>query len=292
MPLSLTKLDNNAWLWLKVNSESAYDRLAMPFVLPRQKTALAQAKTYVLFVGQPRSGHSVVGSVLDAHPNALISHRLDSLKYLQTGCTLPEVFYLIMKNSQRFAKTERKLTAYSYNIDNAWQGQSENLQVIGDQEGKWSAQRLLANAPRLQEQLGKHAIALRLFNVVRNPFDNIATWSERSGLSIARITHDYFTICDQVQAIEAHYGSDALLRVYHERFIANFDAEFQRILDFVQLNGSAELLSACTPLIYHKPHRSRDNIQWQARDIQAITKKIQQYDFLHGYDFEQDDFQG
>ena len=46
---------------------------------------------FVIFVGQPRTGHSLVGALLDAHPNALIAHELDALKYVAAGYVLQRV---------------------------------------------------------------------------------------------------------------------------------------------------------------------------------------------------------
>ena len=36
--------------------------------------------SFCLFCGYRRSGHSAIGSVIDAHPDALISHELKALK--------------------------------------------------------------------------------------------------------------------------------------------------------------------------------------------------------------------
>jgi hypothetical protein len=35
-----------------------------------------------LFIGYPRSGHSLIGSLIDAHPHAALGHELDLLKYV------------------------------------------------------------------------------------------------------------------------------------------------------------------------------------------------------------------
>ena len=40
---------------------------------------------YCMFVGYPRSGHSLVGAMFDAHPDIVIAHELDALRYLKAG---------------------------------------------------------------------------------------------------------------------------------------------------------------------------------------------------------------
>ena len=41
--------------------------------------------SFLMFVGHPRSGHSLVGALIDAHPNAVVAHELDALKYVEAG---------------------------------------------------------------------------------------------------------------------------------------------------------------------------------------------------------------
>ena len=43
------------------------------------------AHTLVLFAGFPRSGHSVVGALTDAHPQAEIAHELDAVGLIEAG---------------------------------------------------------------------------------------------------------------------------------------------------------------------------------------------------------------
>ena len=47
------------------------------------KPLLDDVKTLCLFIGYQRSGHSLVGSLLDAHPRMAIAHELDALFYLK-----------------------------------------------------------------------------------------------------------------------------------------------------------------------------------------------------------------
>ncbi len=46
---------------------------------------IRSADFYCMFIGYPRSGHSLIGSLLDAHPNIIISHELNVLKKLYMG---------------------------------------------------------------------------------------------------------------------------------------------------------------------------------------------------------------
>ena len=57
-----------------------------------------ETKYFCLFLGWSRSGHSIVGSVLDAHPNIVITHEYDVLKYYKRNKNSKELFmYLLNK---------------------------------------------------------------------------------------------------------------------------------------------------------------------------------------------------
>ena len=42
-------------------------------------------KTFCMFIGYPRSGSTLIGSLLDAHPNIIIAHELDVFRYIRAG---------------------------------------------------------------------------------------------------------------------------------------------------------------------------------------------------------------
>jgi hypothetical protein len=45
----------------------------------RRAVGLGQVRSFCLFIGYPRSGHSLVGSLLDAHPDIAIAHEVNVL---------------------------------------------------------------------------------------------------------------------------------------------------------------------------------------------------------------------
>jgi hypothetical protein len=42
-----------------------------------------QVQSYCMFVGHPRSGHTLIGALLDAHPHIVIAHELNALRYVR-----------------------------------------------------------------------------------------------------------------------------------------------------------------------------------------------------------------
>ena len=64
--------------------------------------------TYFMFIGYIRSGHSLVGALLDALPNIVCGHELGVLKYVYAGYSRTQNYYLLLENSRRFAQEGRK----------------------------------------------------------------------------------------------------------------------------------------------------------------------------------------
>ncbi|HEX8206840.1 MAG TPA: hypothetical protein VF587_12340, partial [Solirubrobacteraceae bacterium] len=196
----LRYLDNNLWLWARVNAAARWDLARARRDPARAAERFRDVTRYCTFVGHQRSAHSVVGSILDAHPNAAISHRLDALKYVERGCTPDEVFSMIARNSERFARSGRHLTAYSYALPG--QGTAARLTVIGDQEGQHSSARLRARPDLVRRFLAPRSTRASFIHVVRNPFDNIATIANRTQLPLRALIDGYFELCEGVVAVK------------------------------------------------------------------------------------------
>lgn len=65
----------------------------------KYKRDFSRLKIYILFIGYPRSGHSLIGSLLDAHPDMMVSNRLNALHFFNKNYSRNQIFYLIRKNA-------------------------------------------------------------------------------------------------------------------------------------------------------------------------------------------------
>ena len=95
-----------------------------------------------MFVGYPRSGHSLIGAILDAHPNIVLAHELDVLKYIYKTKSEASIFSKIIARSEWFVKNGCIQEGYTYKIPNQWQGKYDELKVIGDKKGGATTRRL------------------------------------------------------------------------------------------------------------------------------------------------------
>ncbi|PSO51862.1 MAG: hypothetical protein BRC34_14235, partial [Cyanobacteria bacterium QH_1_48_107] len=60
----------------------------------KDKKNFQNVDKYCMFIGYPRSGHSLVGSLLDAHPNIIIAHELNALNFVDMGFNQQQIYYL------------------------------------------------------------------------------------------------------------------------------------------------------------------------------------------------------
>lgn len=271
------------WLGARLWLDGSVDRLlAARGALCRDRD-LDTVETLCLFVGYPRSGHSLIGSLVDAHPDAAVAHRLDAVKYLQAGFAPRQVMALMLRNAQRFNARGRRLTRYRYAIDGAWQGEIRRLRLIGDQEGRATAERLGTDPEtrrRLRELDGPR---LKLLHVVRNPFDNTSTMALRTGQTLEQAIERYFTLCDRVATVKR--AGFEVLDLHHERTVADPAATLERICGFLGLDAPARYVRACVAVVHRSAHRSREEMPWTPLLVRAVERRMARYDFLRRYGF-------
>src|SRR5499426_2498533 len=95
----------------------------------RQSHLFREVEAYCMFIGYPRSGHTLIGSLLDAHPDMVIAQELDALRYIYAGFRRNQLYSLLLDNSFHFTTAGRKWSGYSYTVPNQWHGRFVRLRV-------------------------------------------------------------------------------------------------------------------------------------------------------------------
>jgi hypothetical protein len=282
----LRYVDNDLWLWIKVRAQAGMDRAWLAVSPGAAGDALDGVACFCNFVGYPRSGHSLVSSILDAHPQAAFSHRLDAVKYIARGAGPRQVFHMIVRNAQRFAARGRRLTAYAYAVPGQWQGRGTALRVVGDQEAHWATLRLRERPDLLERFAAVRPFTLRFLHVVRNPYDNITTWANRRQVSLGPAIRDYFALANGVAAVKRAYGEDRVLDLHHEEMIDRPADEIRRLCAFLSLDAPDEWVESCTGVVYARPNRTRDSRPWPDALVREVADRAAAHPFLARYTFE------
>jgi hypothetical protein len=246
-----------------------------------------EVSAYTLFIGYPRSGYTLYGAVLNAHPDAVVCHELDALFYVARGMPREQLFALILKR-ERWFREERhsRWFSFDYTIPGQWQGRIRRLKVIGDKRGGASSVRL-GQSPELIDRLRRTVqVPLRIVHIVRNPYDNISTMCLRNGYGIDDASRAYLSRATTNQRVIEWCDPSEILTVRHEDFIAQPKEILSIITKFVGLESTDSYLEACASIVFNKPSRSRTRIDWSDDHITMLAERIQQVPFLGGYAYD------
>ena len=252
----------------------------------RYRSLFANIEIYCMFIGYPRSGHSLIGALLDAHPEIIIAHELGVFKHLLAGFHERQIDYLLLEKSRAFKVRGAVSSPYSYSVPNQWQGRFENLRVIGDKQGGGAALRLQARPwlfYRLQNRMSKK---IKVFHVVRNPFDNISTISKRHGLSVSESIRFYFSLCETVSELKKRLRPSDLFEIRHESFIENPKDALREMCRFLGVVASEGYLKDCASVVFPAPRKTREQVPWEKEQIESITERMARYPFLEGYAYD------
>jgi hypothetical protein len=66
----------------------------------KNRSHLAEVERFALFVGYPRSGHSLIGSLLNAHPDMVIAHELGVFDFLDRHFGRTALFGLLSSGTR------------------------------------------------------------------------------------------------------------------------------------------------------------------------------------------------
>jgi hypothetical protein len=109
----------------------------------------ANWRSFCLFIGYPKSGHSLVGALLDAHPEIVIAKATNPLALVAVdGMPRDEAFAMLLESSREEALRGRKQNKYRYGVEGQWQGQARTLRVLGDKFSDRTTKRIASRRRR------------------------------------------------------------------------------------------------------------------------------------------------
>lgn len=278
---------------------------------------LTGVRTLVQFAGFPRSGHSVVGSLIDAHPDAAVAHELDLMGLIGSGLTREELFALVCASSAEFERHGRSWNGFSYQVPGGYGGTASRPMVVGDKKADWAVRRVRED-PALVGSLAAALDGVRAawVVVVRNPFDNVATMSLRKGRAYDRIrirsqgpddfrrrlerargervpaevlpemVADYAGLCDGVARLKRSVADEDWLVLRHEDLVADPSASLDRLFAFLGLPLEPGLRHRLAGAVSTDVNRSRHQIAWPGTTRAQVERLVAQHDFLAGCSFD------
>jgi hypothetical protein len=246
---------------------------------------------FCLFIGYPFSGHTIIGSLLDAHPEIIISIEADVLGLIEKGYSGKLLYHYILRNNKNFqSKHKTSWLGYSYKVPGQYQGAYKKIRIIGDKKGAKSTNHLMNNADLLSKLEKLMAKPVKMVHVVRNPLDNIASILLRAkekkkdcGELFFKERVDYFfRNSDFNKALISKYPSQ-VITIHHEDFIKDPTEALTRLLLFLNIAPSENYLENCSSIVAQKPHITRDLIEWPDGLREETVRRMKDYSFFAGY---------
>jgi len=259
--------------------------MRVAFLVRRYRRELAQMRHYALFIGYPRSGHTAVAALLDAHPRMLFANGLDVASYICRGFTAAQVAGLSIWNSLRFTRRGRRSNGFDYTVPDGWHGRWEALEVIGDKSGDLLSARLTREPGLIVDLLIEFGPQLRFIHVIRNPFDCISTIASRGKIGLIQATAEFFSLCEANRIARDVVPSQAWQDVYLETLIEHPRPVIARLCRFLGQTAGGPYLDACAKLVFAAPRRSRDRVTWPTDLVARITRRMHSFPWLSDYDF-------
>jgi hypothetical protein len=252
----------------------------------RRNPSFGDLENFCFFIGYSRSGHTLIGTALNAHPEVVISHELDAVRYIRHGFRRRQLFSLILQRDQHFGTMGRTWSGYKYDIPDQFQGRYERLRVLGDKRARSSALQI-AEQPRLLDRVRREVgVPLKVLHVTRNPFDNIATEARRHKMSLTEATTWYEQICEAVQRVRPLLDPSELLDVRYEAFAADPRGCLAEICRFIDVEPSSPYLEACAAIVWPSTNRTRDAVAWTPAERNGVERLIEKFSVLGEYTFE------
>jgi hypothetical protein len=243
-------------------------------------------RTYCIFIGYPRTGHSLIGSLLDAHPRMIIAHEMDALIFLQHGFSRNQVFHLLLENSKKMAAAGRGHSGYSYEVPNQWQGRFEKLEVLGDKTGAQTAMGFYHDPGLLNVLRSKIDKELKFVHVIRNPYDILATMTRRSRRkTLDRNIDNLFKLCFSIAALKKHLPPEQIFDLRFESFVDAPKVHLEQLCSFLGVEADHRYLKDCASIVFKSPKKSRFDIQWNRQSILKVRDRMEAFSFLAGYTY-------
>lgn len=257
------------------------------------KTHFASLKYFCVFIGYPRSGHSIIGSIIDAHPNACISHEYHALANYTNFNTKEDFFYELLKTAEQQANSGRQSYGYEYLFEGLSQGTIEQLQVIGDKRGSGTTHYLINDLNSIDIFQQFVELPLKIIHVTRNPYDIITTKASYHQSKKVTITKEAIQTSIRVLEKEALLNQQLIdskkheiLSFAHESLILNPIDTIQNLFNYLELPIDQKFIAKIVAKIFANSNKSRNSYAWNSAEIEQVKNQILSIPIFSEYNYD------
>ncbi|KAI6656433.1 hypothetical protein LOD99_1229 [Oopsacas minuta] len=285
-----------------------------------RNSSVNKIKYFILFLGHPRCGSSIIKAVLDAHPHVIIATESNAVQ-IWTNHVKKQIkfdrydLFNILRNRSIFIadKIGRNVPAiekyYTLQLPGLYMGEYKDyIHVIGDKEGLLmnidrgfdDSEEFFRLLDRFQSFVG---YPLKFFYIVRNPYDLIATMylysisaelrqelftnnrTLKSTQSLSNMVRNHVASFKKLQRHINHYG-ERLLTLYNEDLISNPKLFIRRMCNHMGIYCNDYYIEKTSAKAFSSVTRSRYSVEWKQDAKNLVDTAIRNYPFLNRYSFE------
>ena len=253
----------------------------------RHRKDFREVEKVFFLVGYPRSGSTLIGSLLNGHPEMVIAHESDLFRYVKPGVTRSQLFAILLERDRLFAAADRQFNGFDYAVPGASQGVYDRLRVIGDKHAGRPARRIHDN-PELLDRFRKTVrVPLRVLHINRNPYDMIASRvSKPTPSPVDEGIEIYRKLGVAVDDVRTRLDPAELYELRYEEFTAEPERQLREICAFIGVETPPGYAEAAAALIRRGGGRGRDTIPWSDTQRAAVETMIEARPVLAGYSFD------
>jgi hypothetical protein len=243
-----------------------------------------------MFIGHGRSGSTLVGALLNAHPDAVISNELNIVQYLRYP--RERLFNLIYRKAEDQAGFGQKGGGgYSYAVPGQWQGRYRRIKVIGDRKAGVTAQHLSERLELLDHIRHAIRLPLRFVSVVRNPFDTLTTimrYSRRlsNETPTGHLEREVSLFFRRVETISVIAQTVPVTFVDHEVLIDDPKVALRALCEDFGLEPEQSYLDDCAAIVKKTSHRTRDRIEWPKALVKDVEQRSSSVGWMRNFTFD------
>ena len=280
------------------------------------KDIIDRVKTFVFFLGHAHSGHSIVGSLMDAHPHMVVAYEANVFQDLCTGNLAPnkdDIFNRIWRNTVVGTMHGHRVNmkkGYSLLVDGLYEGKYvDHIEVIGDKKAGTTTNLLARQEDKFLNSLAtmKSLVdSVKMIHVIRNPYDNIATSlmyakisSQRQvtsvknskeifktdNASLSRQIKSYFKLYEAVEHAKKSYKLD-YIEVHGNDLVSDARGTISRMCNGLGVFCSDSYLDVCSDKVFKTESKTRYKINWDKEHIDEVQRNIDRFSTLNGYTFD------
>ncbi len=246
-----------------------------------------------LFIGHPRSGHSLVGSIIDGHPRACISNEYNILLKYKKFWLRDNLFKDIIQDSIEQANNGRIAGGYDYRIPGLSQGLNKELYVIGDKDGCKNTHHFLENNKVFDQFSAYVELPIRLIYVLRNPYDIVTTkggYKDGNKVSLSRegILESMRVVAEEASTNQRIIDEKKypIHTVYHEELIADTEQVLKKLFSFLELEIDNNFVQNVKSYLFKDANKSRERYAWDDELKEQMRQSILKNEVFSRYHFE------